>query len=69
MAVQSTTILDPLFRQYDDKKLKPLFARSDGFLKEIKKFAKTVNVNQKGKVDTNHIRTHAGLPGGRIVRV
>lgn len=60
MAVQSTTILDPLFRQYDDKKLKPLFARSDGFLKEIKKFASVVNVNQKGKVDTNHIRTHAG---------
>lgn len=64
MAVQSATSLDALFREYDDKKLKKLFADSDGFLKEVKKYAKTFNVNQKGKVDTNHVRTNVGVSFG-----
>ena len=64
MAVQSTTILDAVFRAYDERKLRKLFADSDGFLKEVKKFAKTTDINQKGKTDTNHVRTHLGLSFG-----
>lgn len=64
MAVQSIGSLDAIFRAYDDKNVKKLFATSDGFMKEVKKYAKVIDVNQKGKTDTNRYRTHAAVKFG-----